>query len=288
MDRSTRRRLAALFFAGVTVLAGCAHNAATNTSPALKGTYALAEGTAAVDATLLATRKNGALKLDVLQERGGTPVLAYDTEQTQLMHVVVVAEDFSTFEHVHPAFDAKTGRFVIALRTDPARRYYVYADSHPHGAGQQVFRFVVQPESVVGSPSTTPAPSYTPSALSSVAGPYTVALSSTTLKSAAPSTIDVTISRNGKPATDLQPYLGAAAHIIAINTATLEYIHVHPTLAGEAMNTMPGMEMGAGTPKAGPRMTMHLPALPVGSYKMWVQFRGGAAVYTAPVTLVVR
>ncbi len=46
---------------------------------------------------------------------------------------------------------------------------------------------------------------------------------------------------------------------------------------------MTGMAMG--TP-AGPLMRMRVPALPPGTYKLWLQFRGANdKVYTAPFTI---
>lgn len=289
MDRPARRRLTA-FIAAAAVLGACSRPPASVTAPPLAGTYALTEGSAAVDARMDVRRADHSVTVDIVQTKPGAsqPVRDYAIEHTQIMHLVVVGEDFRAFAHLHPAFDAKTGHFTQTLSVDPARRYYVYADTQPKGMSPQVFRFALQPSSATASPSNAPAPSFTPSPDKTVAGPYALTFSTTILKATAPSTIDVTIARGGKPATDLAPYLGAAAHAIAINTASLDYVHVHPTLAGEAMPAMSGMAMSDENAEAGPRMTMHLPSLPVGSYKMWLQFRGGGAIYTAPLTLVVR
>ena len=38
----------------------------------------------------------------------------------------------------------------------------------------------------------------------------------------------VTVTRDGEPVTDLQPYLGAFGHLVAIRDGDLAYLHVHP------------------------------------------------------------
>jgi hypothetical protein len=109
-----------------------------------------------------------------------------------------------------------------------------------------------------------------------------VTLARTTLVASRPQTLDLSVSENGRPASDLHTYLGAAAHAVFINTSTLAYVHVHPMVRGASMS------MGMSGP-AGPSMRMALPALPPGVYKLWLQFRGaGNQVFTAPFTLLSR
>jgi hypothetical protein len=40
--------------------------------------------------------------------------------------------------------------------------------------------------------------------------------------------------------------------------------------------------------KSGPFMQMELPALPAGTYKVWIQFMGDGKLYTVPFTLLAR
>ena len=101
------------------------------------------------------------------------------------------------------------------------------------------------------------------------------------------------MKENGKLATDLHPYLGAAAHAVFINTATLDYVHVHPMVKGAAdsmhmdMNGDEAMQESHSA-QSGPQMVMQLPALPQGTYKMWLQFKGGSTLYTVPFTIAAR
>ena len=270
--------------AGVTALL-----AAVTFSAPIAGTFALSGGTQHVSATMNVHRVASATTLDVVESSDATskPISKYSSDMTKLMHMIVISDDFSQFMHLHPAFDPATGHFTASVKLDPARQYIVYADAEPDGAGQQVFRFLLPaqqrtPMVPAGQPTNRPISAVTPSPNMMSAGPYTVALKATTLAANAMLMVPLTIARNGKPANDLHPYLGAAAHAVFINTADLSYVHVHPFVKGTKMN----MHMQGG--QAGPNMMMHVPSLPVGTYKLWLQFRGGATLYTVPFTIAVR
>jgi hypothetical protein len=150
----------------------------------------------------------------------------------------------------------------------------------PHGVGQQVFRFVIESD----GPPANSAASTAASTPTAAAGPYAVTLARTTLAANRPENLKMTIFEGGRPAHGLGTYLGAPAHAVFLNTSTLAYVHLHPTVIG-AQSTMTGMAMGMGRP-AGPLMQMRLPSLPAGTYKLWIQFRGANdKVYTAPFTI---
>lgn len=270
------RALVALAFAGA-CLAGVAR--ASVGAAEQSGSFALLGGTPKIFSQLWAVHGQGltaTLKIRQYQIDGKTPILTYDVDMQKLIHLIIVRDDFATFAHVHPTFDPSTGIFAQPFTKEPNHRYYVYADTTPHGIGQQVFRFTIQSD----GPPANSQPSLGVSPASTTVGPYTVTLARTTLAASRPQTLDLSISENGKPATDLHTYLGAAAHAVFINTATLMYVHVHPMVRGALMT------MGMSGP-AGPSMQMALPALPAGVYKLWLQFRGaGSQVYTAPFTLL--
>ena len=218
----------------------------------------------------------------------GKPILDYDVDMEHLMHMVIVRDDFATFAHVHPGFDTTTGTFSQSVTRDPNHRYYVYADTMPHGLAQQVFRFTLD---AVGSVSNS-RPSFAPSNPTAAAGPYSITLSNTTLQADHPKNLDLTILENGTPAQDLSPYLGSAAHVVFIDTSTLAYVHIHPMLRGKSATSASmsaGMDMAMPAEgKAGPLMQMEVPALPAGTYKVWIQFLGKGKLYTVPFTLLVQ
>ncbi len=257
--------------------------AATTAAAPMSGTFALLGGTQRIVARAIVSHpRPNDVTLDITQStrQGGPPIRKYQMDMTKLMHLIVISDDFREFSHEHPSFNRKTGVFQQTLTVDPSHSYIVYIDSQVMGIGQQVFRFTIPP---AAQPSATmqPLPPSTPSPATMTAGPYAVKLAKTTLPAQSAQDVPLDITKNGSAATDLQPYLGAAGHAVFINTATLEYVHVHPMVRGASMASM-------GSPMTGPHLMMHVPALPVGTYKLWFQFHGGTSLYVAPFTLDVR
>ena len=147
-----------------------------------------------------------------------------------LMHVIVVRDDFLTFEHLHPAFDAATGTFSQAFTKERYHRYYVFADSEPKGMGQQVFRFTLPSDGPIMT-GMVPSMASTPSI---DAGPYVVTLSATTPAGKHRANARPHHHQKRHRRQDLGTYLGAAAHVVFISVPTLTYVHVHPHVAGAA------------------------------------------------------
>lgn len=272
--------------------------AIASVNPEQTGTFALLGGKPQIVSKFWATHGMGLnYRLNVRQfTTSGAPIKAYDIDMQHLMHMVVVRDDFATFAHVHPSYDAATGTFEKDFIKEPNHRYYVYADTTPTGIGQQVFRFTMESD----GPNAMYKLSAAASSNNSKAGPYTVTLATTTVASNVPHEVDLTVEKGDDPADDLAPYLGAPGHVVMIDMSTLEYIHVHPKLRGQAtpqnagtMNTMKSMNTTkamSGSSMASAFMKLELPPLPAGSYKTWVQISGGKdlKVYTAPFTIVAK
>ena len=238
---------------------------------------------------LSATALASGTQLDITQYRrdSRTLITDYTLDRTKLMHLIIVRADFREFIHVHPTLRA--GHFRILVALSGGQRYYAFADSTPAGIGQQVVRFTL----MAGEPPPVQATNVAASLPQVAAGPYAVHLTRTLVPVGQPIPLAVTITRQGRLASDLQPYLGAAAHVVVIATSDLSYIHVHPMARGQkmAMNGMSGMSMPDMKPSehVDPHLDLYLPALTRrGAYKMWLQFRGGGALYVAPFTIVAR
>lgn len=253
-------------------------------SVARTGAFALLNGTQQVTATLNEEVTAGAAHLTIVEFNRATHAALhdYDADMTKPMHLIVVRDDLETFVHVHPAFNATTGTFTARVPIEAGHRYYAYADTHPHGFDQQVFRFTLN----AGAHSSR-RPAFIASARTSNAGPYTVNVERTEVAAAKALALRLHIARGGRDAKGLRPYLGAPAHVVFISTRTLAYAHVHPMRAGDTMH------MGESTmtlpATAGPHLMLHVPALQPGAYRMWVQFAtANGAVQTASFTIVAR
>ena len=80
------------------------------------------------------------------------------------------------------------------------------------------------------------------------------------------SELTLTVSRDGQPVMDLEPYLGALGHLVAIREGDLAYLHVHPLDETE----------GAGGPM---RFAVEVPT--AGRYALFFDFSHGGVVRTA-------
>ncbi|MDG3014089.1 hypothetical protein [Speluncibacter jeojiensis] len=223
--------------------------------------YALSEITAPATAN-----EPGALSFRIL-DAAGVPVTAFDEQHEKELHLIVVRTDTSGFRHVHPVL-ADDGTWSIDWTWAHAGSYRVFADIHPTGGPALTLTRTVD---VAGALEPTPLPA--PSRTTEVDG-YRVALAGDLATAGGPLTLSV--SRDGRPVTDLQPYLGAYGHLVALRAGDLAYLHVHPQ-----------GEPGDGVTPAGPDITFHAQAPSVGTYRLFLDFQHENTVRTAEFTVAV-
>ncbi len=264
----------------------------------IAGKFALQTGTPKARGFLRASSVGDnrlARQLDIWMtpQTGAAPLLHYSVDMTKLLHLIIVSDDLRQFLHVHPVL-GPDGHFRIAQTFPSAALYHIYADAEPQGLGQQVFRFDLPLNGGASNASRALAPTGPKVA----AGPYTVVLSTTALAAGKNTDVTVHVLRAGKPANDLHPYLGALAHAVFLDANDLSYVHVHPAPLGSSgtssmpgmgasMPGMSGMEMAALPDSAttSPDMALHVTVRETGTYKLWLQFRGGSTLYVAVFVL---
>lgn len=196
----------------------------------------------------------------------GRPVTRFTPLHGKRLHLIIARRDLSGFQHVHPTLGAD-GTWRIPLTFPAAGDYRVFADFTPSGdpaGGLTLGADVAVPGDYRGVP--LPAPSRT----AEVDG-YTVTLNGDLATSA--SMLTLSVSRNGVPVTDLQPYLGAFGHLVALRQGDLAYLHVHPD-----------GEPGDGKTKPGPDITFYAEAPSAGTYRLYLDFQHGGKVRTAEFT----
>ena len=196
----------------------------------------------------------------------GLPVTAYDVAHDEDLHLVAVRRDLSGYQHVHPEL-APDGTWSIPLDLT-AGDWRLFADFDP--AGDEAALVLGADVAVAGD--YTPLPLPEPSTTAEVDG-YTVTLDGQ-LTPGAESEVTLSVSRDGQPVTDLQPYLAAYGHLVALRDGDLAYLHVHP--AGSP---------GDGTTAPGPDITFSATAPSVGNYRLFLDFQHGDVVRTAEFTV---
>jgi hypothetical protein len=196
----------------------------------------------------------------------GAPVVDYDVEHVEDLHLIAVRRDLSGYQRVHPVLDPD-GTWRAPLELTPGS-WRVVADFTPSALGLNVT--LGSDLSVPGE--LTPQPLPEPAAVAEVDG-FTVALTGE-LAAGRESELILSVSRDGRPVTDLQPYLGSYGHLVALRVGDLAYLHPSPAEPAEGHAAAPG-----------PDLVFATTAPSAGTYRLFLDFRHGNAVHTAAFTV---
>jgi hypothetical protein len=286
----------------------------------LEGTNALPNTQQSVMGKLVAMPGGGnseILDFALIGVGDGKPITKYDVELTKQLHVIAISDDFTAFLHDHVTRVARDGHFRLNMAFPRPGLYHVYADSTPSGLGQQVLRFDLP----VGTTESSRKPTALfATGLEGTDGPYAVKFDGLDLTAGQEAALTLHIEKGGKPAADLHPFLGVAAHAVFIDTDDLSYLHVHASPASakpaagvaaqqtkgmhgmqgmgdmhgmHGMSEMSGMDMSH-TPampalaKVGPDMSLHVKPAKAGNYALWLQFMGEKEVRTVAFGVLVQ
>jgi hypothetical protein len=194
------------------------------------------------------------------------PVTRYTPTHDRDMHLIVVRRDMSGFQHLHPTLGAD-GVWTVPLRLEAAGTYRVFADFQPAARAEPLTLGV----DLAAPGAFQPAPPLAESPTATVDG-YTVTLDGALVPGAS-SKLTLTVTKDGRPVTDLQPYLAAYGHLVALRDGDLAYLHVHP-------DGTPG----DGRTAAGPQIVFHVEVPSSGMYGLFLDFQHNGVVRTAQFT----
>ncbi|HEX4814166.1 MAG TPA: hypothetical protein VFV66_15590 [Nonomuraea sp.] len=190
----------------------------------------------------------------------GRPVTDYQVEHEKKMHFIVVSRDLASFQHVHPEMSAD-GTWEVKLTLPDAGSYRAFADFAPAGGDGMTLGADLP---VSGDYDPQPLPK---AVRTSKVGDYTVSLTGDLVPGRS-SKLTLSVSKDGEPVTDLQPYLGAYGHLVALRAGDLAYLHVHPEESD----------------KAGPEITFYAEVPSGGDYRLFLDFQHDGKVRTADFT----
>lgn len=182
----------------------------------------------------------------------GHPVTAYDVAHEKRLHLIAVRRDLTGFQHVHPTL-AADGTWRTELDLTPGT-WRVYADFKPTGGEALTLGTDLQ---VAGA--YQPAEPRPDVRTATVDG-YTITLEGD-LVAGEETVLTPRVTRDGRPV-ELEPYLGALGHLVALRRGDLAYLHVHPE----------GLDFHTSVPSEG-------------TYELFLDFQHGGVVRTASFTL---
>lgn len=215
-----------------------------------------------------------ALVLDGTEARAGAPVrftvrdgddravTRFAVRHDKRLHLIAVRDDFSGFRHVHPTMAADGTWSADLDLTGGAHR--LFADFQEEGAEVAVAQADL---AVRGSGFSGPAPRPPALTRTTTVDGYQVSLAGD-LVAGAGSELTLTVTRDGRPVTDLEPYLGAYGHLVVLRGADKQYLHAHP-------------EDGP----SGPEIAFGVEVPTQDRYYLYLDFKHGGKVRTAQFAL---
>ncbi|WP_221322626.1 hypothetical protein [Actinoplanes sp. L3-i22] len=192
----------------------------------------------------------------------GRSVTQFTPEHGTELHLIVVRQDMSGYQHLHPV-RAADGTWSAPVTIREPGAYRAFADFTPRARAENMVLGVDLTAPGDYQPRLLPQPTWE----TTVDG-YTVTRAGEP-QSGAASWLTVSVSRNGQPVT-LEPYLGSFGHLVALRQGDLAYLHMHPQ---------------AGTP-AGPDVTVNADVPSTGAYRLFFEFQHGGKVHLAEFTAV--
>ncbi|MEV4972323.1 hypothetical protein [Streptomyces scopuliridis] len=203
-----------------------------------------------------------------IRDSAGRQVTAFQREHDKELHLILASQDLTTYRHLHPT-RAADGTWSTPANLPAAGGYRLFADFTPAAKGAKNLTLGAD-LAVAGDyrPAPVPAPSNT----ATVDG-YTVTLTGP-LRPGTAGELNLKVSKAGRPVTDLQPYLGAYGHLVALRSGDLAYLHVHP-------NGAPG----DGETEPGPDVSFTATAPSAGTYRLFLDFKHNGTVRTAAFTV---
>jgi hypothetical protein len=187
---------------------------------------------------------------------GDGPVTDFDVQHTKRMHLIVVRRDFAGFQHLHPTM-TPDGTWQVPVELDDAGTYRVFADfavdGDKHTLGADLF--------VPGTADPRPLPAE--DHVADAGDGYTVELQGEPA-AGTESELTFVVRHDGVAVTDLEPYLGALGHLVALRDGDLAYLHVHADRE---------------------RLAFEADFPSVGAYRLFLQFQHRGEVHTAAFTV---
>ncbi|MBN9413627.1 MAG: hypothetical protein J0H12_06885 [Candidatus Paracaedimonas acanthamoebae] len=180
---------------------------------------------------------------------------------TKKIHVLIFDQNLTDYQHVHPEPTKEPGIYEFSWSPKNEGSYKIWVDIVPLKTGKE--EYVTAPLATVGSFSKA-----ADNQLSQEAkvdnNLYSLRFDTKELRKgqAAMGTIKA-LNKEGKDVKDLEPIMGAFAHIVAINEDFNTIAHVHP------MGKEPTDEKARG----GPELMFHFMPEKSGFYKIWLQIK---------------
>jgi hypothetical protein len=251
-------------------MAGMAHSDHAEVKPSnsvklelLPASPLIAGKTSQVTARLASVADNTPLTLDDLKEA-----------HTKKLHLLVVDPSLSDYHHIHPTAGKNAGEYVFDFTPKKNGSYRVWADVIPVATGKQEYVMAD-----IGTSAKQKAAIIKTTIMSSTVEGYTFTLALDSEPKAGAAVMgNITVTKDGKPFNQLEPVMGAFAHVVGFTEDYNSVLHVHPM----------GKEPTSDTERGGPKLEFHIEPKKTGFVKLFAQVRISGKDIFAPFGVSVK
>ncbi|KTD60653.1 hypothetical protein Lsan_1944 [Legionella santicrucis] len=192
-------------------------------------------------------KDNKALAFDELKE-----------VHTKKIHVLIIDPSLSDYHHVHPMIDSEKQDFVFHFTPKKTGSYQMWVDITPIQTNKQGFLVAD-----LGTSSKNPLVKEKV-VLNTTMNPYKFTLKLDSKPKAGQEVMaTITVTKNGKPFTKLEPVMGAFAHVVGFSGDHSSILHIHPM----------GKEPTKKSDRGGAELMFHIGLKKTGFVKLFAQFR---------------
>ena len=214
-----------------------------------------------VDIKTLNAGKSNTLVLKLIDGKGNPVSLEQLKEvHTKKIHLLVADETLTDYQHLHPDPGTQPGTYLASFVPKNSTSYKAWLDVTPVSGGQQFIPVTLKGEKACSSPCVE-------KALASEGTSDGLTASITFEKPLETGAAEMGMlfikDKNGKPVTNLEPVMGAFAHIVGFYEDFETVAHIHPM----------GPEPKSDGERGGPELQFHIEPAKKGFIKLYAQVR---------------
>jgi hypothetical protein len=187
-----------------------------------------------------------------------------DVVHDKKIHLILVSDGLNWYEHIHPEFQSD-GSYTVKQKFPYGGKYLLYADYKPSGGSHELATFEIQ---INGTPDkskkiTTVSRSWQSKNMQVILKP-----DGQHFEANKPIHFDAELRKNNThyDVNNLQHYLAAKGHMVAIHLESKAYMHIHPEVEGTVLH-------------------FHTQFDKTGLYRIWLQFMDEGTLYTSDFTI---
>ncbi len=194
---------------------------------------------------------------------------------TQKLHLLVIDQSLDDYQHLHPTVGNNPGDYVTSFTPRTDHSYIIWADITPVDAPHEYLRLTLDGKNPCSAPCVEKTTN-TESMINNLH--FSLAFDQPALKAGTAAMGTITVKDGaGKPATNLEPVMGAFAHIVGFSEDLQNVVHIHPM----------GKEPTDDSQRGGPELKFHMELPKAGFTKLYAQTRVNDQDVFAPFGLAV-